>query len=217
MLPVTALSGESWREIRGMLASRYDIEFVVSSHDPEQRSMSYDTGIAEMLLVARRLRDGESTSGRGRFVNLWRTARLETDALALVRAVNAAATAPSLRSDGPPVGGTPLLIGGEQWGEIVDGPVQATPWTASRWKYAPNRTICRRSGAGGIVGRGWNPPSRKYTCGRYGRSLQCWAATPTNSWLAGRIRGLSRYKRTISVPSYLESVRYDQPGNAGRT
>lgn len=70
VLPVTALSGKSWRGIRQMLATRYDIEFVVSSHDPEQRSMSYDTGIAEILLVARRLRDDETPSGRGRFVNL---------------------------------------------------------------------------------------------------------------------------------------------------
>ncbi len=136
VLPVTALSGESWRGMREMLASRYEIEFVVSSHDPEQRSMSYDTGIAEILLVARRLRDGESPSQRGRFVNLWRAAYLETDALALVNAINAAAAAPSLRSDGPPVGGTPLIVGGEQWGEIVDGPVGQGPWTAARWKYA---------------------------------------------------------------------------------
>lgn len=136
VLPVTALSGESWRGIRQMLASRYEIEFVVSSHDPEQRSMSYDTGIAEILLVARRLRDGENPTGRGRFVNLWRATYLETDALALVKAINAAAVAPLLRSDGPPVGGTPLHIGGEQWGEIVDGPVGQAPWTAARWKYA---------------------------------------------------------------------------------
>ena len=136
VLPVTALSGESWRGIRQMLASRYEIEFVVSSHDPERRSMSYDTGIAEILLVARRLRDGESPTGRGRFVNLWRAAHLETDALALVNAVNAAAVAPSLRADGPPVGGSPLMVGGEQWGEIVDGPVGEPPWTAARWKHA---------------------------------------------------------------------------------
>ena len=136
VLPVTALSGESWRGIRKMLASRYEIEFVVSSHDPEQRSMSYDTGIAEILLVARRLSEAESPPERGRFVNLWRAAYLETDALALVNAVNATAAAPSLRADGPPVGGTPLLIGGEQWGEIVDGPVGEAPWTAARWKYA---------------------------------------------------------------------------------
>ncbi len=136
VLPVTALFGESWREVRHMLASRYEIEFVVSSHDPALLSMSYDTAIAEALLVARRLREGEHPSGRGRFVNLWRAPYLETDALALVRAVNAAASMPLLRSDGPPVGGSPLMVGGEQWGEVVDGPVGEGPWTAARWRQA---------------------------------------------------------------------------------
>ena len=59
VLPVTALFGESWREVRRMLSSKYEIEFVVSSHDPALLSMSYDTAIAEALLVARRLREGE--------------------------------------------------------------------------------------------------------------------------------------------------------------
>ena len=104
VLPVTALFGESWREVRQMLASRYEIEFVVSSHDPALLSMSYDTAIAEALLVARRLKEGEHAPRRGRFVNLWRAPYQETDALALVRAVNAAASSPVLRSDGPPVG-----------------------------------------------------------------------------------------------------------------
>lgn len=134
VLPVTALFGESWTEIRQMLSSRYEIEYVVSSHDPEMRSMSYDTAIAETLLVARRLRKDESPSGRGVFVNLWRTARQETDALALVKAVDAAASSPLLRSDGPPVGGSPLIVGGEQWGEVVDGPVGAEHWKTARWK-----------------------------------------------------------------------------------
>ena len=134
VLPVTALFGESWREVRRMLSARYEIEFVVSSHDPVLLSMSYDTAIAETLLVARRLREGEQPSGRGRFVNLWRAPYQETDALALVRAVSATASSPVLRSDGPPVGGSPLLVGGEQWGEVVDGPVGEGPWTAARWR-----------------------------------------------------------------------------------
>ena len=96
VLPVTALFGESWREVRRMLSSKYEIEFVVSSHDPALLSMSYDTAIAEALLVARRLREGEHPSGRGRFVNLWRAPYQETDALALVRAVNATASMPLL-------------------------------------------------------------------------------------------------------------------------
>ena len=134
VLPVTALFGESWREIRQMLSSRYEIEFVVSSHDPELLSMSYDTSIAEALLVARRLGEGEHPSGRGRFVNLWRAPYQETDALAMIRAVNVTASMPLLRSDGPPVGGNPLIVGGEQWGEVVDGPVGEGPWTTARWR-----------------------------------------------------------------------------------
>ena len=136
VLPVTALSGESWREIRHMLSSRYEIEYVVSSHDPNLRSMSYDTGIAEALLIGRRLRESETSSGRGIFVNLWRAPYQDTDALALVRIVKAAAATPILRSDGPPVGGSPLIVGGEQWGEIVNGPVAEGSWTAARWKRA---------------------------------------------------------------------------------
>ena len=134
VLPVTALTGESWRGVRQMLASRYDVEFVVSSHDPKLRSMSFDTSIAETLLVARRLRDGESPSGRGRFVNLWRAPYQETDALALAKALNAASAHPALSADGPPVGGSPLIIGGEQWGEFLNGHVGDGPWKASLWK-----------------------------------------------------------------------------------
>ena len=39
-----------------------------------------------------------------------------------------------LRSDGPLVGGSPLVVGGEQWGEVVDGPVGEASWTSARWR-----------------------------------------------------------------------------------
>ena len=138
VLPVTALAGESWRRVRAMLANRYAIELVISSHDPDLRSMSFDTHIAEVLLLARRLRPNERPPRRGAFVNLWRAPRRETDALALANAINDAADYPLHESDGPPIGGIPLLVGGkepaDQWGELLDGPVDEGPWTASRWK-----------------------------------------------------------------------------------
>lgn len=117
-----------------MLSARYQIEFVVSSHDPDLRSMSYDTHIAEVLLVARRLKEAEPPPKRGVFVNLWRAPRVVTDALAILNSVDAAVQGALHRSDGPPVGGVPLIIGGEQWGEIVDAPVDEGPWTGARWK-----------------------------------------------------------------------------------
>ena len=136
VLPVTALFGQSWQEIRKMLSLRYEMEFIISSHDPNLRSMSFDTGIAETLLVARRLSEGEAPKGRGVFVNLWRAPYRETDALAMVRAINATAAAPLHRIDGPPVGGSPLMVGGEQWGELLDGPLVEGPWKAARWRQA---------------------------------------------------------------------------------
>lgn len=134
VLPVTALFGESWRGIRQMLTSKYEVEFVVSSHDPGLRSLSYDTKIAETLVVARRLREDESPSRRGVFVNLWHAAYRETDALAIINAVNAAASSPVHGSDGPPVGGSPVMVGGEQWGEIIHGPLGSESWKGARWR-----------------------------------------------------------------------------------
>jgi len=136
VLPVTSLAGETWTEVRAMLSSRYQVEFIVSSHDPELRSMSYDTDIAEVLLIARRLQEGETPPKRGIFVNLWRAPRLVTDALALLNGVDVTAQGAIHRSDGPPVGGVPLMIGGDQWGEILDAPVDNGPWTGARWKRA---------------------------------------------------------------------------------
>ena len=136
VLPVTAIAGEAWSEVREMLASRYQVEFVLSSHDPEMRSMSYDTDIAEILLVARRLEQGEVAPKRGVFCNLWRAPRLVTDALAILNAVSTMAQGAIHRSDGPPVGGVPIIIGGVQWGELLDAPVGNRPWTGARWKRA---------------------------------------------------------------------------------
>ena len=37
---------------------------------------------------------------------------------------------------GPPAGGTPLFVGGDQWGEMIDGPVGGDSWKTARWKRA---------------------------------------------------------------------------------
>ncbi len=136
VLPVKSLAGGTWSDVRAMLASRYQVEFVVSCHDPEMRSMSYDTDIGEKLLVARRLQKGEPSPRRGVFVNLWRAPRSVTDALAILNGVTSAAQEALHRSDGPPVGGVPLIIGGDQWGELLDAPLGDGPWTSARWKKA---------------------------------------------------------------------------------
>ena len=37
---------------------------------------------------------------------------------------------------GEPSGGSPLVVGGDRWGEIVDGPVGEEPWAAARWRQS---------------------------------------------------------------------------------
>lgn len=135
VLPATSLSGTSWREIRQMLSEHYEVEYVVSSHDPSASAMSYDTSIAEILLIARKHQEDAEVSGRGRFINLWRLPKMENEAVALAGAINRAPTQVH-RIDGPPVGGTPLLLGNDQWGEIVESPISSSPWPGSRWMHA---------------------------------------------------------------------------------
>ena len=144
VLPYTALAGESWAGIRRMLAERYSVEFVIVSHDHELPSFSFDTKIAEALIVARRLRKDEEPPGTAKFVNLWSGLDSENVALALMHAIRSVAATPVHRADGPLAGGSALMLGADQWGEIVESPIDAAPWKAARWQRA---LICQFAAA----------------------------------------------------------------------
>ena len=134
VLPVTAVAGAAWSGVRQMWADRYDVEYVLAVHDPQHRSLSEDTSIAEVLLVARRLRPDESPTGRVTCVNLRQAPAQVTDALAVLNAVRAVPAVQ--RVDGPPTGGSPLMVGGEPWGELVDSPIGGAPLAGARWRSA---------------------------------------------------------------------------------
>ena len=136
VLPYTALAGDSWAGIRRMLTERYSVEFVITSHDHELPSFSFDTKIAETLIVARRLRKDEQPPRTAKFVNLWHGLDSETDALALTRSIRATAATPVHRADGPLAGGSALMLGSDQWGEIIESPIDSAPWKAARWQRA---------------------------------------------------------------------------------
>ena len=144
VLPYTALAGDSWAGIRRMLAERYSVEFVISSHDPKLRSFSFDTHMAESLIVARRLQKDEEPPRTAKFVNLRRGLDSETVALALTRVIRNAASLPVHRADGPLAGGSPLMLGDERWGDVVESPIGAAPWKAARWQSA---IICQFAAA----------------------------------------------------------------------
>ena len=59
VLPTTACTSTSGLKERIFLASKFHIEFIVTSHDPRKPNMSMNTGIHESLLVCRRLEPKE--------------------------------------------------------------------------------------------------------------------------------------------------------------
>ena len=133
VLPASALSGTSWSGIRRLLAEDYHVEWVVALHDPRDQSLSFDTGIGEVLLVARKLGEEEEAPRRARFVNLWRRPEYAGEAEALLRQLRRLPR-PQFSLEGPPIGGSELSLGSEKWGEIVDAPIDAGPWMGSRWR-----------------------------------------------------------------------------------
>lgn len=134
VLPMAAVAGSAWSGMRELLTSRYAVSYILAVHDPKHQSLSEDTDIAEVLLVARRLRTDEPPTGRVTCVNLWRAPTQVTDALAVLNAVRAV---PAIqRVDGPPTGGSPLVVGGETWGELVDSPIDGAPLPGARWRSA---------------------------------------------------------------------------------
>ena len=134
VLPISAATGTAWSGMRDLLTSRYAVEYVLSVHDPKHQSLSEDTDIAEVLVVARRLRTDEPATRRVTCVNLWRAPTQVTDALAVLNAVRAVPAVQ--RVDGPPIGGIPLVVGGEPWGEMVDSPINSAPLPGVRWRSA---------------------------------------------------------------------------------
>ncbi len=136
VLPATAMSGSSWESVRNMLACKYEVETVISSHDANRPHMSYDTEIAEVLVVARKNSATAPSSGRARFVNLRRRPSNETEAIAVVNAIRRQDRAAVIAADQPPVGGTPLMLGNDEWGSAVEAPIDSGAWLASRWLNA---------------------------------------------------------------------------------
>ena len=179
VLPMSALFGTSWEGIREMLATKYEVEWVITPHDGPRRSFSFDTAIGEALVVARKVCNGTKPSGRARFVNLWRRPSSANEASAVTRRLlNAPESMHTL--DGPPVGATDLILGSEKWGEMVDAPIGSDSWHGARCRSAvlAQYALC--------IARGelWN---------RYGSSLAARVPIAT----LDEVAGLSSYHLQI--------------------
>ena len=80
VLPLMGMTDRSGRNMRKYLASRYHIDTIVASHDPQRIFFSENTSIGEVLLVCRRW-EGDGSKPPTRVVNLARNPETPLEAL----------------------------------------------------------------------------------------------------------------------------------------
>ncbi len=135
VLPLTAISGQSWSKMRQMLASNFTDIDVLSIAAPNTRDVSFsaDTGMAECLIVARKkAARHELHSNAARFTSLRRRPQNFAHAAEVAKRIESADTVRRLE-DGP-YGGAPVSVGGDREGEALVGPISADgdAWELSR-------------------------------------------------------------------------------------
>ena len=133
VLPLTATIGLSWDKFRQMLAENYtDIEVLSIAANGKEMSFSSDTGMAECLVVARKLREGETPSDTAIFTSFNNRPQGFAHSAAIAGGI-AANTCVRTIENGP-YGGTPLKVGEERVGEMLTAPYDKAGdvWSAVR-------------------------------------------------------------------------------------
>ena len=118
VLPLSAAAGLSWRDFRQMLATDYDDLTVLSiSSNGKDMSFSSDTGMAECLVIARKLKAAEAKAQRAHFTSLTRRTQGFAHASSIAKNIIDCDYVRQIE-DGP-YGGTPLMVGNELAGEML--------------------------------------------------------------------------------------------------
>ena len=133
VLPMTALQGATWQKVRQLVAQNYREVTVLTIATARQHDQSFsaDTGMAETMIVCRE--SSNAPARRGLFVSLRRRPDSEMEATEVARAIRVLAEKRAVRTleDGP-LGGSPLFVGEDRLGEVIDAPLSSNaPWSAA--------------------------------------------------------------------------------------
>jgi len=83
VLPRAVLSGVAWEKVREELLRKYHIEYIITSYETNnQWNFSENTDLSEILLVARKRKNGEE-AGFTIFTNLWKKPQNELESINL--------------------------------------------------------------------------------------------------------------------------------------
>ena len=132
VLPAALTTGDAWSKTRELIAARYHLETIVTSHDAARWAFSENTELSEVLVVARKRQPTEKPEKlMSRFVNLWHNPRSSGEALAIAHGVSRIGVgAPLHVSEAVEHGVAPIRVGGKKFGEVVHLP---TVETADTW------------------------------------------------------------------------------------
>ena len=133
VLPLTAINGAAWAKFRELIGTQYaDATIVSIASIGRDMAFSSDTGMAECLIVARKLKPEEEPSMRAEFVSLTHRPGGFIESREFARGI--AADAELNRLEDGPYGGVPIYCGEELVGEALDAPIDgyATGWGAAR-------------------------------------------------------------------------------------
>ena len=133
VLPLSAAVGLSWQNFRDVLSQHYtDISVLSIAANGKDMAFSSDTGMAECLVVARKLREDEAAAAAMYFMSFkHRPGGLPHSAAIAVAISNSG----GIRGiEGGPYGGTPLMVGAEGTGEALSAPISMDggTWAAVR-------------------------------------------------------------------------------------
>ena len=88
VLPRALVSGVAWEPTRRLIGQKYNLEYVIVSHEPDHWNFSENTSLSEVLFVAQKRNGRNSFSGTDTVcVNLWRQPLNAIEALGLARSL----------------------------------------------------------------------------------------------------------------------------------
>ena len=129
VLPLSVANGLAWQNFRGMIDSGYaELSVLGIAANGRDMSFSSDTGMAECLVVARKLKPEESPQTQASFTSLRNRPPGFAHASALGRWL--LSDSQTRRLEDGPYGGTPLMIGTVLAGETITTPRRQA---AERW------------------------------------------------------------------------------------
>jgi len=126
VLPKALLSGVAWQQTRHLFRLRYNLEYIIASHDPSRWNFSENTDLSEVLVIARKVDDPHAAApaeGEVVCLNLWKNPTTVVEALSIAHSINNASP-PDIATG---QGAHEVMLGDVKFGEAV-----TIPWVNIR-------------------------------------------------------------------------------------